>query len=254
MTGWQSQHINCKVRLVKISSIVFTVLYLSKYFLTMHRDGSLIAMRPEENIWDFHQCAALSTVWIWRVELYHLEPICMFMINAKTCVTMFFDFYASVVKRPTLDTVSGGILCRGRRSTEAAALPTCCSRYTSCVDGVFKSSKVRFFSPHEGSSLAQHPGTKALPFSLVDPHLLGGVQTRQHCSPLPGYQPRVHVLKCVKVNIQYIKGAVCFYSLLSEAITITALRIVEWVELGWQRPCAEFKTCSNMAAPPLWGL
>lgn len=168
----------------------------------MRRDGSLISMCPEENIWDFHQSAALSTVWIWRVKFYNLEPICMFMIDAKTCVTVFFYFCASVVKRPTVDTVSGGILRRGRRSTEAAAMPTCCSRYTSCVGSVFKSSKVCFFSPHEGSSLAQHSGTKALPFSLVDPHLLGGVQTRQHCSPLPGYQPRVHVLKCVKVNIQ----------------------------------------------------
>ncbi|TNN54412.1 hypothetical protein EYF80_035381 [Liparis tanakae] len=37
----------------------------------------------------------------------------------------------------------------------------------------------------EGRSLAEHPDTKPLPLPLVDPHLLSGVQTRQHCPPLP---------------------------------------------------------------------
>ena len=50
-------------------------------------------------------------------------------------------------------------------------------------------------SPNEGSPLAEHSDTKALPLPLMDPHLLSSIQTGQHCSPLPWYQARVHVLK-----------------------------------------------------------
>lgn len=45
--------------------------------------------------------------------------------------------------------------------------------------------KFSLVSPDEGSSLAEHSDTKALPLPLVDPHLLGGVQTCQHSTPLP---------------------------------------------------------------------
>lgn len=60
---------------------------------------------------------------------------------------------------------------------------------------------IRSVSPDEGSSLTEHSDTKTLPLPLMDPHLLGGVQTRQHCSPFPRYQPRIHVLKHMHIDI-----------------------------------------------------
>ncbi|PWA31012.1 hypothetical protein CCH79_00010560 [Gambusia affinis] len=40
-------------------------------------------------------------------------------------------------------------------------------------------------SPDECSSFSEHSDTEALPLSLVNPHLLRGVQARKHCSALP---------------------------------------------------------------------
>lgn len=63
------------------------------------------------------------------------------------------------------------------------------------------SSEMRPLSPDEGGSLAEHADAEALPLSLVDPHLLGGVQTCQHRSPFPSYQARVHVLQHTHMNV-----------------------------------------------------
>lgn len=107
------------------------------------------------------------------------------------------------------------VLCRHRWSTEAAAVLLTCSWYTSCVDTtVFVSSEISLApSPNKGSSLAKHSDAEALPLPLVDPHLLSGVQTCQDCPPLPRYQPRVHVLDYMHINIQCIRGVLCICSM-----------------------------------------
>lgn len=72
------------------------------------------------------------------------------------------------------------------------------------------SSELSLVSPDKGSPFTEHSDSKALPLPLVDPHLLRGVQTCQHCSPLPRYLLRIHVLEhahtqqCATIRLQCV--------------------------------------------------